>query len=182
MSATASSRRYAQAVFEIAREKDELDGWLDDLTALASSLGNREFSELLDAPQVSVSQKTDLIKNTLGGTVGELASNLMCLLASRNIVYALPDIVEQYQRLLDAHRGIERADVVSAVSLGDSQRKKILELLEGFVRKDVRAVWQEDTQIIGGFVARVKWSVSWPIHPPSGPMENCACTGAKPPR
>lgn len=155
MSATVSSRRYAQAVFEIAREKNELDGWLDDLTALASSLRNPEFSELLNAPQVSVSQKTGLIENTLGGAVGELASNLMCLLASRNIVYVLPDIVEQYQRLLDAHRGIERADVVSAVPLGDSQRKKILELLEGLVRKDVRAVWQEDTQIIGGFVARV---------------------------
>ena len=155
MPRAASARRYAQAVFQLALEKEDLDGWLEDLTFLASTLESADLSEFLDAPQVAVSKKVDLIKQTLGDTIGSLALNLLSLLASRNITYLMPHVVEQYQRLLDVHRGIERAEVVSATRLDSEQIRRITDLLKGVVGKDVDLTSRVEPQVLGGFVAQV---------------------------
>jgi F-type H+-transporting ATPase subunit delta len=152
---SASARRYAQAVFQIALERDELDVWIEDLSLLARALENRELAEYLDAPQVPVERKIEVINGSLGDTVGPLALNLISLLASRNIVPVMPDVVDQYQRLLDSHRGIEQAEIVSAVSLDDQQQQRIAELLSEIAGTEVRVTARVDPEIIGGLLARV---------------------------
>ena len=155
MPAAASARRYSQATFQIALEQGELERWLDDLSLLANAVENREFSGFLDAPQIPISQKVSVIKNTLAGSVDDLALNLISLLASRNIAHIMPGVVERYQELLDAHRGIEQAEVVSAVPLDDEQRRKLTELLQGVVGAEVRLARRVEPQILGGLVIRI---------------------------
>ena len=155
MPRSASARRYAQAAFQIAGERNELEGWLDDLTVLASTVQDREFAVFLDAPQVPIDQKHAVIQSALSETVGPLPLNLMALLASRNLAGVLPAIVEQYQRLLDDHNGIERAEVVSAVALDNAQRAQVEEMLRGVVGKEIRLTSRIDPRLIGGMVARV---------------------------
>ena len=155
MPRAASSRRYAQATFQIALERGELDAWLYDLMLLASALDSRELSDYLDSPQVPVAQKVELIKNTLGDSVSPLALNLVSLLASRGISYLMPGIVEQYQQLLDAHQSIERAEVISAVPLDDSQQQKVAALLGEIVETTIKLNPRVDPSVLGGFVAKV---------------------------
>lgn len=150
-----SSRRYAQAVFQLALEQDDLERWLDDLALLAGALQNAEFSEFIDAPQVTVAQKVQVITDSLRDHVNPLALNLVSLLAGRNSANLLPGITEVYQELLDAHEGIERADVATAVSIDDDQQKRIADLLKSMVGKDVTITTRVETELIGGFVARV---------------------------
>ena len=151
----ASARRYAQAAFQIALEKDELDSWSDDLGYLAGALENVEFVEFLDAPQVAVSQKTSLIDDTVAGSISPLARNLLALLASRNSANLLPGIAEVYQEMLDNHRGIERAEIVSAVALSDEQRSRVVNMLKEVVGKEIVLTVRVDPEILGGIVARV---------------------------
>lgn len=155
MPTAASAMRYAQAVFKIALDQDELDGWLEDMTLLAQALESRELAEFLDAPQVSVERKVGLIRETICDTVAPLALNLLSLLASRSIAHLLTGVLDQYQRLLDAHRGIDRAEIVSAIPLDDQQRQRIIELLKGITGNEVRLTSRVEPQILGGFVARV---------------------------
>ena len=155
MPAGASARRYAQAVFQIAAESDELERWLDDLTQLADSITNEEFRQTLSAPRVSMAQKESLIRESLGSTVSPLALNLMCLLASRGQVQALPGIADSFQEMLDAHRGIERAEVVSAVGLTDAQQGQVAQMLNDLSGKDVRLTTRVDPEILGGLVIRI---------------------------
>ncbi len=155
MPRSASARRYAQAVFQIAIENDELESWLDDLTVLSAAVQDAELSAFLNAPQLSHSQKIAVLESTLKDAVGPLALNLVSLLASRNLAGLMPGVVEQYQRLLDEHNGIERAEVVSAVPLDDAQRAGVEELLRGVVGKEIRLTSRVAPEIIGGMVARV---------------------------
>ena len=150
-----SARRYAQAVFQLAMEQDGLERWLDDLTLVASALQDAEFSDFLDAPQVTVAQKVQVLKDSLQDHISPLALNLVSLLASRNSANLIPGVTEVYQELLDAHTGIERADVVTAVSVDDDQQKRIAELLKGLVGKEVTITTRVESELIGGFVARV---------------------------
>ena len=155
MPAGASARRYAQAVFEIAVENDTLERWLDDLTLLADSITNREFAQTLSAPRIALSQKERLIREALGDSVEPLALNLMCLLASRGSVQTLPGIADRFQEMLDAHRGIERAEVVSAVALSDERREQVTRTLAEMSGKDVRLTARIDPEILGGLIVRI---------------------------
>ena len=150
-----SARRYAQAVFQIAVESDEFDVWLEDLSLLVRALESDELSRFLDAPEASAAQKTEVIRTTLSQSVGPLAVNLLALLSSRNLAHLVSDVADRYELLLDAHRGIERAEVVSAVPLDDEQRQRVEELLKVVVGKDVRMTEAVDPAVIGGLVARV---------------------------
>ncbi len=152
---TASAIRYAKAVFQLAVERDELENWLDDLTQLADSITNRDFVEILSAPRVPLSQKERIAREALGSAVSPLALNLMFLLTSRGAVHRLPEIADRYQDMLDAHRGIERAEVVTAIPLDDVQRDSVVETLARTSGKEIRVTTRVDPEILGGMVIRV---------------------------
>ena len=155
MAKAASARRYAQAVFLIASEKGSLDEWSGDLQALAGVLDDEELARMLDAPQVPASRKLDAVRAALEGTVGPLALNLVSLLATRNLVRLVPDVVDEYSRLLDAARGIERAEVLSAVHLDERRKSEIADMLSRIVGKQVELISVVEQGILGGFSARV---------------------------
>ena len=155
MPSGASTRRYAQAVFQLAVEHDALERWLEDLTQLADSITNQEFRRTLSAPRISLDQKESVIRESLGSSVDRLALNLMFLLTSRNLVHILPEIADRFQEMLDAHRGIERAEVVSAVPLSDERQSEVADMLARMSGKQVRVTTRTDPQIIGGMVIRV---------------------------
>ncbi len=150
-----SARRYAQAVFQIASEADDLDGWSNDLALIAEAFESTELSDLLDAPQVPTSQKLDVIGRTFTDRISPLARNLVSLLATRGSTHLLPGVLEQYRRFVDAHRGVEQAEVVSAVPLDDAQQRRIADLLEAMVGMEIRLTDRVDPEIVGGIVARV---------------------------
>ena len=155
MARGASARRYAQAVFAIALEQGEPDRWLDDLALLSDAMANDDFANFLDAPQPTLSQKINLIEETLGDSVSRLALNLISLLASRNSARLAPSITESYQEMLDEYNGIERAEIVSAVTLSDEQQQRIETMLKDIVGKNITATSRVEPHILGGFVARV---------------------------
>jgi F-type H+-transporting ATPase subunit delta len=155
MPKAASARRYAQAVFELALENGELEKWFDDLTLLADSVSNQEFLDFLSQPRVSDDDKIKVVREALGDSVGPLALNLMSLLATRNITHMLPEITDQYQELLDSQQGIERAEVVSAVPLGDDEQRRVTEMLSAMSGGDVRLTTRVDAQILGGMIIRI---------------------------
>ena len=150
-----SARRYAQAVFQIALEHDSLDVWVDDLQTLADLLEDDEVAAFLDAPQVPEAKKLETIQELLGDSVGTLATNLLALLATKNMTLLVPGILEQFSVMVDRHRGIEWADVSSAVPLDDAQESEVSQLLSGIAGSEVSLRTYVEPELIGGFVARL---------------------------
>jgi F-type H+-transporting ATPase subunit delta len=155
MPRAASARRYAQAVFELALENRELEKWFDDLTLLSDSVSNQEFLDFLSQPRVTSEEKIRVVRDALGDSVGPLALNLMSLLATKNIAHILPGITDQYQELLDAQQGIERAEAVTAIPLDDDEQRRITEMLSALSGRDVRLTTRVDAEILGGMIIRI---------------------------
>ena len=81
--------------------------------------------------------------------------NLLSILALRGLAHLVPGILDEYGRLLDVHRGVERAQVASAVGLDSEQQAKVAKLLEGIVANEVRLTSVVEPEVLGGLVARV---------------------------
>ena len=154
MAGEPKARRYAQAVFQIAVEHDSLDEWAADLALVGAAAGDGGFAALLEAPGVSLELKLRHVREVLKGT-GPLARNLLGLLAERGQVHLASAIREEYERLADEHRGIARADVVTAVALDDVQRGRVERFLGALSGKRVVIAERVDGSILGGLVARV---------------------------
>lgn len=148
------TRRYAQAIFEIALEAKELDKWQVDLKRIVSLVSDTELMTLLESPKLHFDDKARLLSEQLKG-VSPLALNLVLLLVARGRLDTSGEIVDDYQRRLDSYRGIETAEVVTAIPLDDADRVKLAEHLGEIVGKKVVIKTEVDPDLIGGIVARI---------------------------
>ncbi len=154
MARKAYARRYAQAVFEIALEIGELDSWQSDLRKIASLVEDAAFIMLLESPKLSFNDKSKMLSERLSG-VNPLALNLIYLLVARGRLSMVGEIVDEYQRLLDSYRGIEEAEVITAIPLDDEDKLSLEERLGAIVDKKVVIRPEVDSGLIGGIVARI---------------------------
>jgi F-type H+-transporting ATPase subunit delta len=149
-----AAKRYAQAAFELARERGELDAWERQLRALAAALANREALAFVSSLQVPREAKEEFLRRVLEEPV-PLVWNLVRLLAQKGRLTLLQQIAEQFQALLDEHRGIAHAEVVTAVALSDADQQALAERLSQLTGKHVQVELMEEPEILGGLIARI---------------------------
>jgi F-type H+-transporting ATPase subunit delta len=141
-------------VFNIAREKNELDRWQSDLRRIASLGEDATFIALLENPKIHFEDKARLLSQWLGD-INPLALNLVYLLVARGRLGMVGDIADEYQRLLDSYHGIEQAEVTTAIELDDEDSRRLEERLGIVVGKKVVLKLKVDSNVVGGIVARI---------------------------
>ena len=77
-----SPKRHAQAVFEIARGRNELERWQQDLGHLSELSQDPLFRVVMENPKLSIQGKLDLLQDKLS-RLSPLATNLLALLVTR---------------------------------------------------------------------------------------------------
>jgi len=135
-------------------EKSELEIWQQGLRKIADLAKDEELIALLQTPRLPFPAKKSLLEMRVG-KINPLPFNLALLLVSKGILRRGGDIFQQYNNLLDAHRGVERAKVTAALPLGDEEREAFSLHLGEMVKRKVVIDAQVDPSIIGGFIARV---------------------------
>ena len=87
--------------------------------------------------------------------MASLSSWINYLLVARGRLSMVGEIAEEYQRLLNSYRGIEEAEIITAVPIDEEDRLKIEERLGAIVGKKVVIKPEVDSSLIGGIVARI---------------------------
>jgi len=148
------AKRYAEAVFEIALERNELDRWQSELKQIASLGENAEVIAVLQSPRLPFGDKAKLLAGLLRG-INPLVLNLVYLLVTRGRLDLVGDIAEEYQQLLNSYRGIEQAEVVTAIPLTDEEKARLAERLSAIVGKKAVLKAEIDPSLIGGIIVRI---------------------------
>ena len=149
-----TAKRYAQAVFEIARDSGQLERWTRDLQTAQQALQDASLRAYLELPKLSIQRKMESVRTALGGA-NPLALNLMALLTSRGSLGLLPGIVDEYQRLVDVHLNRERAEVATAIPLEQELGDRLTQQLRQLLGKEVILTSRVDAEVLGGLVTRV---------------------------
>jgi F-type H+-transporting ATPase subunit delta len=158
MSATISSKRYAQAIFQIASEKKDFDKWQANLRKIAGLLTDEEYYTIIDNPIIAFDLKAKLTKQKLG-SIDPLALNLAYLLVAKNKFKNAEHISREYDHLLDEYYGIKRAEVVTAIELTEPDRKNVTGKLEKIIGGKAAVKFNVNPAILGGIIARVNGSL-----------------------
>ena len=154
MARLTSGKRYAQAAFKLALEKTELDSWQASLKKIAEMSTDGKLVALLENPKLPFEAKKAILAERLG-KINPLALNLTYLLVHKHRLSIAGDISLQYDRLLDAHYGVERVEVITALPLGGGDKEKISSRLGEITGSKIAIDAQVDPSIIGGIKAKI---------------------------
>lgn len=152
---TASARRYAEAIFDLASSSGAFDAWADDLRKIAEFVSEPEVAGLLASGRVPRDEKVRLLSAGLEREIAPMSWNLVRLLEQRGKTYLAPRILELFQQHVDEDRGVASAVVTTAVPLEADEREAVAQRLSAITGKQVRVTPVVDENIIGGIVARI---------------------------
>ena len=150
--------RYARALLDVAvKEKADLEQIEDELSQFADLFTQHPTLEkVLLNPAVPVPRKRAAVAElTAQAKVSPILSKLLVLLAERDRLVLLPDLLASYRdRLLD-HRQVVRADVTTASPLAAETAQAVQSGLARVTGRTVMLSTKVDPSIIGGVVARI---------------------------
>src|SRR4051794_32459334 len=152
---TPAARRYAEAAFEVALRDDELDGWRDDLALAAETLGHPQVEPIVDSPAIATGDRLGVVDKLLADRIRPGALRLVRLLVERGRAGELARVLDQYQRLLNAHRGVVVATVTSAAPLTDDETAEIRKRVEAMAKSTIDLRTAVDPALLGGITVQI---------------------------
>jgi F-type H+-transporting ATPase subunit delta len=150
--------RYARALLDVAvKEKADLEQIEHELTQFADLFTQYPLlGKVMVNPAVPVPRKRAAIADVLARTnFSPIVSKLLTLLADRDRLVLVPELLAAYgERLLD-YRNVVRADVTTAAAIDGSRMQAIQHGLANLTGRTVKLSASVDPSIIGGMVARI---------------------------
>lgn len=151
---TTVARPYAEAVFDMARERDELAAWSDALDLAAAVVADERVATALRSPRLDDERKAQLIIEIGGEHLGEHARNLVRLLVERDRILLLPEIARQYRSLRAEYERTLEARLITAQPVDDGVRERLEQALTDRLKRKVSLASEIDETLIGGAIVR----------------------------
>lgn len=155
MKGTKAASRYAQALLELATEKNKVDDVQNDMNYFLSVVnGNREFENLLKSPIVKADKKISIF-NAVFDAFEEISKSFITLIVKNGRESILPQIAMAYTAKLQELKGIIPLTITTASKLDDAVRAQILAKIERSVKGTLEVEEKIDESLIGGFLVRM---------------------------
>lgn len=157
MSGGVLGKRYASALIALAAEAGKVDAVARDLRDFAASwTASRELRSVFENPSVKVEARRQILRELAqSSSMDALVRDTLLVLADRNRLSYLPELVDAFERLAEQRSGSVRADVVTATDMPDAYFEELKKTLEQVTGKKVIIGKQVDPTLIGGVVARI---------------------------
>lgn len=159
MRTDAVARRYARALFSLAKAEGSLENVGTALTAVADVMTEPTVMRVLTGP-VQRTRKCDLLSN-IADTVSAppAVRHFILLLADHGRLDHIDAIRTVFGQLLDREQGITRAVIRSAADLSDEIRAEITSTFSAITGRTVVARVEVDPALIAGVIVEVEGRV-----------------------
>jgi F-type H+-transporting ATPase subunit delta len=157
MSNQASANRYAKALLDVAIKETDPATVERDLAAFADLFTSHdELRRALTNPVIPVQNKRGLVTQLTDRLKpAPPVVKLLALLADRDRLELVPDLLKAYRERLMEHQNIVRAEIVSAIPLSAERAAAVQDKLAKATGRTVTLDARVDPSILGGLVARV---------------------------
>ncbi len=149
--------RYATALFELAADAKELDSVAADLAGLERLLDeSADLRRLVLSPIFKRAEQARAMAAVLDQAgAGALMARFVAVVAENRRLFALPQVIGAFNRLLARHRGEMVAEIATAAPLTDSQTEALKQALRQVAGTEVTLEAKVDPSLIGGLVVQL---------------------------
>ncbi|MET0304898.1 MAG: ATP synthase F1 subunit delta [Solirubrobacterales bacterium] len=150
-----AARVYAEALFDVAKEKGKLDAIGADLAQFADAVeGDRDLQVFFFSPHFSSAEKIEGLRRAIGGADRELV-NFLELLIEKGRMAEIFRIRRELEQMWKRENKRIDVTVTSAVELDPAVVAKIGEEIERQTDQKVELASRVDDEILGGIVLQV---------------------------
>ena len=152
-----SVSRYANALFQLAKEAKVIDTVSNDLTSLEVTINSEvEILKFIQNPSIKKSLKVQFF-NTVSQKLelSKLTENFIGLIITKNRVHYILEMIRAFNDLLSELKGIKSANITSAYKLSDEEVSKIKMKLKDKFNSDFNINLLTDSSLIGGLKIQV---------------------------
>jgi len=150
-----AARVYAEALFEVAREKGKLDAIGADLVQFADAVeSDRDLQVFFFSPHFSSAEKVEVLGRAVSGADPELV-NFLELLVEKGRMTEIFRMRREFEQLWKKENKRIDVTVTSAVELDPSVVSKVGEEIERQTGQRVELASRVDGEILGGIVLQV---------------------------
>jgi len=151
----AIGRRYAEAIFDIAKKQNTVDRTLEDVREIARLFSHRKLLYLLNEPKIPMQRKETAIRQALASKVLPTSLNLTLLVVQRELVEAMPNLARELEQLVLNYKNQAVAQVTTAMPMDQQEQNEVRQALEKRTGKTILMQTKVSPDILGGVVARV---------------------------
>ena len=151
------ARVYAEALLDVAEQKDLADDVGDELNALVGDVFVRapEVEQELASPIIKRTAKGPLLEATFKGKVSDVMLSFLKVLNGKDRLGLLRHVEAAYRELLDHRAKRVRVLVRSAVALSAEQTEKLRQTIGVAHGREPVIVAKIDPTLLGGMVVQV---------------------------
>lgn len=151
----AVARRYAAALFMLARERGLDDRLLGDLEAIARAVNDYpELRRVVEHRLLTADDRLRALTAVLPG-LSEQAVNFVRLVLRKRRERHFDAIHREYSRLLDQSRGVVEVEVRAAADVPAGTLARLEKKLASYAGAAVRLRVERDPAVVGGLVAKI---------------------------
>ena len=145
------ARRYASAVFSLAKEANSVEAIGSELAMVARTIGSDPVTaDFFISPVVARGDKESALTAAFRDRIGTIALHTLLLLVRKRREGLLGELVAEYRKLELADRGVEPLTLTTARELSEAEVRSTVEQLERIYGRKFEAVVHRDPKLIGG--------------------------------
>ena len=150
------AKKYAQAIYELAGEKDMLSQVETELKLVESTIDTySDLSTLIYHPRVLAEAKKETLGKIFTNDIADFVLKFLMLLVDKRRETILPAIILEYIKLANEARNIVQAEVTTAMPIDETQQTALINKLSLVTGKTIVIKTQIDKATIGGVVVKI---------------------------
>lgn len=147
-------KRYAEAIYEVAVQRDEVKSIYDVLnSAMELYKTDVDFRNFITHPLIKESEKKETLKKIFSDS--NEGVEILFYILEKGRIAQIREIVAEYVKLDYAKNQILDVEATFAVALSDEQKEKLSKNLEKKTGKKIKLVVNVDKSLIGGGIIKI---------------------------
>lgn len=153
MNVTLVAERYANALFQLALEKNAVEEvYQDSLLITKTCDESKELRLLLKSPIIQSEKKRRIISEIFSKVLNPITLAYLLIMIRKRRESFIPEIARQVVEEYKEYKNILTVHFASPIPPNAENRKMVLELMKNYTKANIDLVEDIDKELIGGFV------------------------------
>ena len=154
---TETANRYALALYELAREKSELEATEKEINELLAIYNtNEDFKNFIKNPTQSQSNQLEILNRiSIQMSLSKIIKNFLSVLVIKRRIFFINKIFLSFLSLTSKQRGELKASLVSSKSLTNEELKSLNKDISQTMGAPITFDYKVDENLIGGLKMQI---------------------------